>query len=141
MARRFSKNLMWLLTLLFVSAAGLWAVSWWADPERHSWSLGEHCYIGAFDGCLELYSDSFGPYHGGIIALDGQRIPWERHGFRVCGLYYCFIKRLDTGGVLWTVSVSLWYPMLLFGLLPAICRWKQWRRSGFKRPTPDPKGD
>ena len=36
------------------------------------------------------------------------------------GLYFRLIKHTDTNETWWTLMVSLWYPIIIFGILPAV---------------------
>ncbi len=117
-------------------------------------------YQDALIGRIVFFNDGkYGPYEGSVIALVDNEVKRTRpirkcfwsvgdYGIsnvdyvneqgepvlkrRACdlpGIYYRRIVWPDTS--LWTISVSLWYPMLLFALLPGfwtVCKFIQRRR-------------
>ena len=84
---------------------------------------------------MSFFSDKeYGPYHGSIIAVTSPEWPIKRIFSKqrafgdFCGIYYRYFRWADSGNVLWTLSVSLFYPMIVFAVLPTIWGWKRWRR-------------
>jgi hypothetical protein len=119
------------------------ACSFRLDPRESRLSLGPACHIGVCQriggnslGRLVLFSDGkYGPYRGSLIALsDGKggsmppidrRVSWGDS----CGIYFRY-WRWANGPAVWTLTVSLWYPLLLSAVLPAFCVG---RRARFRR--------
>jgi hypothetical protein len=104
-------------------------------------SFSKYCHLTIFghgaDYRLALYNDAvFGPYHGSIIAMAGPdgRTRIEAHGFGdTAGIYYRHF-RWPGGAVLWTLMISLIYPLAISLVLPIIwiCRSFQLRRATTK---------
>lgn len=75
-------------------------------------------------GRVEIFNDAeYGPYRGSIIGIVGAdakvyppldcKIAWGD----AWGMYYRYF-RWQEGRILWTLSVSLWYPLLAAAALP-----------------------
>lgn len=102
-------------------------VAWFAagavDPRKHFVCLsnGWHLSINArgADARLQVFNDpSYGPYIGSIIGLAGDRNGPKVSGVGdVAGVYYRMIRWPD-GTSLWTLSLSLVYPLLVTLPLP-----------------------
>lgn len=133
MIRRVFNTLSLVSAILLACTVFLWAWSFWTNPYKTNLSTSNVFHIGLYDGRVEFFSDKFGPYRGGIIALTSPEWPAERifskqWGFGdICGIYYRYFRWADSGAVLWTLSMSLFYPMIVFAVLPAISLWS-WRR-------------
>jgi len=56
---------------------------------------------------------------GSIVSFAGDKNVVER-GLTAWGLYFRLIKHTDTNETWWTLMVSLWYPIIIFGILPAV---------------------
>jgi hypothetical protein len=109
----------------------LWGAAFTLNPYDHHWSVTNSFHVGVggrFDGRLFFFSDESGPYQGSIIALDGnprlRQVGWGD----AYGIYYRHFRWLDSGQTMWTLAVSLWYPTVLFSILPAAWAWCRWRR-------------
>jgi hypothetical protein len=79
-----------------------------------------------------IFFNQKSPYVGGITSLTGSN--WHstnevsEKGFDAYGIYFCLFKdahRPNTNR--WTLMISLWYPIILFGILPAIYAIKKLR--------------
>src|SRR5687768_10530978 len=100
-----------------------WSLSSWIDPRNQFVSLSSGCHISidarGADARLEVFNDSnYGPYAGSIIGSgpDGPTVS----GFGdVAGIYYRMIRWRD-GTSLWTLSLSLMYPLLVAAILPVV---------------------
>jgi hypothetical protein len=111
-------------------------------------------------GRLVIFNDAkYGPYRGSIVSLANEKYPskpvwvWrigENYGIGkendfdgkgeielteiaadFPGIYYRHFQRPNEPQPLWTLMMSLWYPLFLFSILPVIwiiCRWRS-RRS------------
>jgi len=98
---------------------------------------------------LEIFNDSqYGPYSGSIIALSDDKHPpkavWDWRvsenygvgkeyifdgkgaiqvtgtGADFPGIYYRHFQWPNTSQPLWTLMVSLWYPLFIFSILPSV---------------------
>ncbi|MEX2092516.1 MAG: hypothetical protein WD971_07550 [Pirellulales bacterium] len=118
----------------------LWLATLWIDPWSHHISLGDDFHIGVWgrgwDARLVIFSDAeYGPYRGSIIGLsDEQRNRLTKLDREICfgdswGTYYRYF-RLPDGYVLWTLMVSLWYPIIVFSMSPLIAYVLRLRRQG-----------
>ena len=103
------------------------------NPREHHFSLSNKFHVGVWRGLsgdtlgrLVIFNDAeYGPYHGSIISIvAGNRdlnSVFERTV--VCGdsfgVYYRYF-RTPGEETLWTLMVSLWYPLLLFFVLPTM---------------------
>ena len=76
-----------------------------------------------------------GPYICGTIALsDG---PGESHPRYLArgwddsfGVYFHHFYFFDSGKTVWTLMISLLYPLALFAILPLVWGWRRWRGKG-----------
>lgn len=123
-----------LVLVLAISVAGFWI-----DPWKERVSIGKDLHAAVWnrndnDVRFVFYNDIEGPYTGSIIQLDGQP-PLDRHfGFGdgaglPIGIYYRYFRYagLPTSAT-WTLSFSVWYPIVAFGILPVIAL-RRWRRD------------
>ena len=99
------------------------------DPAEYYLSFDEDCHVGVFahglDTRIVVFSDAeYGPYCGSITQLadaDGIAYPPVRYHLRFgeyWGIYYRNIRWPDSTG-LWTLMVSLWYPIIVFAIILA----------------------
>jgi len=125
------------------------------DPRKHfvSFSHDSHLSIDGrgTDARLEVYSDlTVGPYHGGIIGMSSAKYEYptvDPTGPRVwafgdtAGIYFRMF-RWPSGKSLWTLSISLLYPLAASCILPIV--WftlrRQARRQGFPLASSPAKG-
>jgi len=105
------------------------------DPINNHLSLGRAFHVSAecrkFDSRIVFFNDSeYGPYRGSVIGLsdDNGNVypPLERQlAFgNAWGVYYRYFKWSDA--TLWTLTVSLWYPILALSAMVVGIRW--WSR-------------
>lgn len=111
------------------------------NPWEHRVTLTDQFYVGVWRGFsgdtlgrIVLFNDAeYGPYRGSIIQFTddaGNVHPeFER---RIAlgdsfGVYYRYF-RVPSGATLWTLMVSLWYPVALFAVLPTAWLWMRRRR-------------
>ena len=136
--------------ILFVVAVLLFIAGFAVNPWDHRLSVTENFHIGVWrygsglDVRLVFFNHGeYGPYRGGAIAvIDDQgnvHPPRERESAwgDSWGIYWRYFHWKEAWGqtdpVLWTLMVSLWYPMVLFSLLPVLSWWlRDRRRSGFR---------
>lgn len=128
-ATRISTVLLALVLILAIASI-------WLNPRDHHLSLREDLHVGVWNHGLEVriafFNDSeYGPYRGSMIGIvDGQGNlypPLERKRyFDMPGVYYRYFRWSDA--TLWTFMLSLWYPIVLFAILPTR-RFVRWRRA------------
>ncbi len=119
----------------------LWASAFAISPWDHRLSMSSTFHVGVwggfdgpFVGRLVFFSDKeYGPYRGSVICLsDSQgnlsRPMITRAWGDAFGVYYRHFHWLDTGETLWTLMVSLAYPLLIFSVLPAAWLWRRCRQ-------------
>jgi hypothetical protein len=129
MARRMLKIAPQVSAVLCAVTVMIWVAGFWLDPRSHRISLGPHFHVSArttgLDGEICFFSDEdLGPYGDVIINVSGPNgktypLLQSEHEFgRYCGIYYHYARWFN-GNVLWTLQISLWYPFVVFGMLPA----------------------
>lgn len=109
------------------------AATSFVNPWDHRVSIGRHFHISVWDGFqgdaigrIVFFNDAEGgPYRGSLIALEGESLEQlERVSFDWYGIYYRYFH-WRAGDTLWTLMISLWYPLLLCLVLPSI--WFSYR--------------
>jgi hypothetical protein len=104
-------------------------------------------------GRLVIFNDAqYGPYRGSIMSLGGEDTHETRRGWhagdydvgqitftnldstsdklKACdlpGIYFRYWQMHDQERPLWTLMISLWYPLFLFSILPVIWIFHHWR--------------
>jgi hypothetical protein len=137
----------WVSAFALSVAIFLFGASWWLNPLDHRLSFGEHlhfgiCRMGYHDPRLVVFNDpQYGPYSGSIIAIVGDdgnvKPPLKESAFGdVAGVYYRHFAWVDSGNTLWTLMVSLWYPIGLFAILPARSVFRLLLSGGRSTSTP-----
>jgi len=135
------------VSMLFLALfIGLYSYAWIFDPDLHSLpfeiSIGNvHLTVTkSWGGNLVLFNQE-APYTGGIYAMAGDKTVTAK-GWDGLGIYFRFIKDTKMVGSWWTFMVSLWYPVIIFAILPLTFAVKKWRATG-KLPAgrPTPNGD
>jgi hypothetical protein len=104
------------------------------NPRDHHVSLKSNFHIGVWRrdsalGSLVFFNNGqWGPYSGSIMfihsngsVLEPTSIGWGKSW----GVYYRHFQ-WKNGDTLWTLAVSLWYPFLLFALLPVLRIARLW---------------
>jgi hypothetical protein len=74
----------------------------------------------------------YGPYGGSIITFadgEGRSALEVNTGFDCPGIYYRYFRFRQIQYELWTLMVSLWYPLVVFGLLLGCWLFQEIRRS------------
>lgn len=123
--------------LVSVALAGctlvLWMATFFVTPWDHRLSLSHGFHLGVWSGStgetlgrLVIFNNAeYGPYSGSTIQIgDGNGNVYPRFTRRTgwgdaWGVYYRYFRWPD-GHTLWTLMVSLWYPLLAFSLLPVV---------------------
>ena len=82
--------------------------------------------------CEWSFSNStmYGPYRGSVIAMGSSPNPTMTGFGDTAGIYYRII-RWPGGNVLWTLSVSLAYPLVMTMVIPVV--WIIRRKLGTRR--------
>lgn len=132
MIRGLFKVMSLISALLLVCTIVVWIWSFWADARKDRLSFSNDFHVGVDSGRIEFFSDENGPDHGGMIALtsphrsiEGIFAKQQMFGDTL-GIYY--FRWADSGAVLWTLSVSLFYPVAVFSIPPLVWTWHLWRR-------------
>jgi hypothetical protein len=122
-------------TIAFCVIVIAWIAAGRVDPRKQFISLSTTCHVtidarGA-DARLEVFNDaSYGPYSGSIIAIAGDPNRPKVSGVGdVAGIYYRMI-RWPNGASLWTLSLSLAYPLVVATVLPALWVIRRSRHRG-----------
>jgi len=115
-------------------------LSLFLNPRDHRISFTEDYHLGLWRGRIVFFSDpEYGPYRGSIIGLtdaDGNVYPPLEREIKwgdSLGVYFRYFRWTDS--TLWTLTVSLLWPMGIFGLPFAICVCVWWRRTVLNCPT------
>jgi hypothetical protein len=122
--------------VLLACTVALWLVAFFLNPAERHLAVTESFRVGVWGGpiCgrLVFFNTADGPYHGSIIALsDGQGNSHPRLRARgwgdSWGVYYRHFYFFDSGETVWTLMISLLYPLALFAILPVAWAWRRWR--------------
>jgi hypothetical protein len=131
-----------LSAIAFCAIAGAWVFAVCADARTQFVSLSTDCHMGVHargaDARLEVFNDaSYGPYSGSIIGIAGDPDGPEMSGVGdVAGFYFRMI-RWPTGASLWTLSLSLAYPLAVAVVLPVVWIIRHSRCRGCRFPVND----
>ena len=129
MARRTLKIATCLSTAMLTVMVVLFVAGIWINPRDHHLSLSDTFHVSVsgrgWDIRLVFFNDAeYGPYSGSVIGVvDNQGNvypPLEREvSFGdTAGIYYRYFRW--SGATLWTLMLSLWYPIALFAILPLL---------------------
>jgi len=133
-----------LSTVLLAVAMLLFLAGYVFSPWEQYLSFGGDFHIGVcargLDSRIVFFNDAeYGPYRGsiiGIVGADGNVYPpleRQRAFGDSWGIYYRYFQWSDS--TLWTLTVTLWYPIGLFAIIPMI----RLLRSTVCRRTREPK--
>ena len=146
MKHRVLAIITWISAIALIATLVVAAASVWLDPWRYRLSFGNDFHVGVWSAWgprLVFFNDAeYGPYLGSTIALvdeQGNVYPRDlkQSSFGdVAGVYYRHFVWTNTNDTLWTLMVSLWYPIVLFAALPgcAILR-RVWAHRQDPNPT------
>ena len=122
--------------ILLTFTIALWLAAFVANPWDHHLSVTRSLHIGVWGGsdgptfgCLVFFNDEeYGPYRGSIIArVDEQGNPHPRYRVRAWGdsfgVYYRHFYFPDSDHTLWTLMISLLYPLAVLAILPLAWGW------------------
>ena len=107
----------------------LFLVGYIASPWDYYLSFSDDSHVGVctrgLDSRFVFFNDAeYGPYSGSIIGLvdeDGNIYPpleREEAFGNSWGIYYRYFPR--SGSTLWTLTVTLWYPIAVFAIMPFV---------------------
>jgi hypothetical protein len=110
----------------------LWLATFLVSPWDHRISLSRSFHVAVWSGLtgdtlgrLVIFNNAqYGPYSGSTIQIADDkgnaspRLDREIEWGDTCGVYYRYF-RWPAGQTLWTLAVSLWYPLWAFCILPA----------------------
>ena len=131
MARRlFNTAAIGSATLTFVVLVA-WLFAGFVNPCHHFVSFSDDCHFSiaarGVDARLEVFNNAeYGPYGGSVVGFVGSpNLPTVSGIGDFAGIYF---RRLQwpNGDLIWTLSLSLVYPLLISVVLPAI--WLARRR-------------
>lgn len=117
-------HLSWLLrigpTILLCLCVIAFTAGFVTNPWRHYISLGNSLHLGVWnrgvDSRVVVFNDShYGPYRGSIITLQDSATPLRTEFGDTCGIYFRHFEW--TGSSLWTLMVSIWYPIIGLAIL------------------------
>ena len=123
MANRLFNVAAALSALAFCLVALAWILAGIVEPRRQHLSFSSRFHLSILargaDARMVIFNDaSYGPYRGSIIGIAGNPNNPKVSGVGdVAGVYYRHIRWPD-GESLWTLALSLAYPLLLAGVLP-----------------------
>ena len=122
MAHRAVTIATWSCAAFVALLLGLATASVWINPWDHYLSISQQFHIGIWgrgvDIRLVFFNDAdYGPYRGSMISLDGNP-PVDRAVYfgDTAGIYYRYFGVTDSS--LWTLMLSIWYPIALLAILP-----------------------
>jgi hypothetical protein len=114
--------------------------TFWINAYDHHLSLTDEFHVGvgiyspSFHPRLVVFNNTdYGPYRGSLIGLsDGQGGivggPLQMRYFGdTAGIYYRWF--LWPEGTIWTLMISLWYPIAFFSAALALCRMRLARQA------------
>jgi hypothetical protein len=121
----------------------LWLATVAVTPWDHRLSFGHGFHVAVWSGVsgdklgrLVFFNDAdYGPYRGSVIQIVDEKgelhpkldrsIEWGDS----FGIYYRYFRWPD-GHTLWTLMMSLWYPLFLFSILPIAWILRRWYSRG-----------
>jgi hypothetical protein len=108
------------LLLAFVGA--------FTNPRKHFVSIGNSFHISVsnigLDSRIVFFNDSdYGPYRGSIISIADGPQPKSVGIGDAWGLYYRHFEW--PAQRLWTLMISLWYPIVLFAMMLVVSLWRR----------------
>jgi hypothetical protein len=134
MANRIFNIFAAMSAIAFCLVVVAWLAAASVDPRKHFVSVSRNCHFSidfrGADARFEVFNDSsYGPYSGSIVGIardpNGPRVSGVGDS---AGIYY---RRIywPNGVWLWTLSLSLIYPLLIASGLPAVWLVRRARRS------------
>jgi hypothetical protein len=119
-------------TTFFLTFVGLFIYAWTVKPNLY---FESHHYFPIFGGIKMTVTDRWGgnilffdqeaPYTDSIVSLTGDKTSVK--GCDGWGIYFRLIINPDRKDSWWTLMFSLWYPIVIFCVLPLISLIQKWR--------------
>jgi hypothetical protein len=139
MAHRTFKIATVVSTMMLAISVLLFLVGYVVSPWDCHFSFNDDSHVGVWarglDSRLVFFNDAeYGPYRGSIIGLvdaDGSIYPpleREESFGDSWGIYYRHFQWSDS--TLWTLMVTLWYPIALFAIMPFVSLVRSTVRRG-----------
>lgn len=105
-----------------VLSVSIFAASFILNPKSQYLSLGKSLHVSAesrgLDSRVVIFNDSeFGPYHGSTLGIEEDTFPQKKGFGDTWGVYYRQFEWPDS--TLWTLTVSVWYPIVIFAIIAA----------------------
>lgn len=119
------RNGAYISAILFLGFICLYIIVWFLNPNQNlDWSyfsLGKDFHIAITKnwGGNFVFFNQDSPYTGSIIKFAGDKTIKE-WGLTGWGIYFRHIDNSVQKSVWWTLMISLWYPIIMFGALPVI---------------------
>jgi len=121
--------------MFFLGFAGLYIYALIADPHPTMSRSSTSCPHVSF-------SDNFNvtviKHWGGNVVFFNQEVPFfggsfgqteSEKGWDGCGIYFRIVKDTRRADNWWTLMISLWYPIVIFCVLPLIFLIQKWRSA------------
>jgi hypothetical protein len=133
--------------ILFFGFICLYAFVWISQPNSGThWShisFGQDIHIavtGNWGGNLVFFNQTM-PYTGSVMSFTGDNTLSEA-GLTGGGIYFRHIKHtIEKDKDWWTLMISLWYPIIIFGILPSVFVAKKFcATKGARRNCPPKTG-
>ena len=130
MKRKLASIFAWVSTALFAVFVGLYIYAWVCDPNLYPMysdppprpfffhiPLGNATMsVDKYDGGQVVFYNGPKPNDGTMSGSSDDQTGWGFYGME-CGLMRVNDPVVKTW---WTLRISLWYPIIIFGILPAI---------------------
>jgi hypothetical protein len=138
MKYRMFKTFAYVSAILFWGFMGLSAYTWLGGPNPRTdesgiqWSytsLGNlHVTVTSDWGGNLVFFNGEAPYTGSVVSLAGDKSVVER-GLTGLGIYFRLIEYTSKNETWWTFMISLWYPVIILAILPAVLVVQKLRRQ------------
>jgi len=111
----------------------LWLATFVVSPWHHYVSFTRNFHVSVWSGVtgdtlgrLVIFNSAdYGPYIGSSIVRPERDVEFGD----TFGIYYRYFH-WPSYGTLWTLMLSLWYPLILFSILPGVWIFRRWYLGG-----------
>jgi hypothetical protein len=126
--KRSLLNILTLMSLILLCLTGfLFYLSYRINAWEESFSLRDDFHISLYrrgKGCnLAFFTEKESPYTGSIVKLSGMEWPKIRGFGYTWGIYYRHFTWPEEKQ--WTLYISLWWPVVLFSILPGLFLYRK----------------
>ncbi len=123
--KRSLLNILTLLSFILLCLTGLlFYLSYRIDAWGESFSLRDDFHISLYrrenDCRLAFFNEKNYPYVGGSVGPDTKV-----RGLNFLGIYYRHYRLSSEGDIWWTLCISLWWPVVLFSILPGLFLYRK----------------